>query len=540
VRRGLPGLVVVSLVGARPHDEPDQTTRETRKVFAAAIHAETEGNPFFIGEVLNHLVESGKLVFEEGRWTSHVTSVSELGIPEGVREVVGRRLSAVSPLCNQLLTVASAMPAGFTWEVMQGLCDGDEKALLDALDEAIAAPLLRERRDERRVTYEFTHALIRQTLYEEQSAPRRVLLHRRIAERLESIHGDAPGAPLAELAHHFFQAAPGGDVAKAVRYAVQAGERSVSIAAFEEAAGHFDRALQALDLAPTDDAELRCDVLLAQADAYGPIGDAPRAREAAGRAADLARSLGAHDKLALAALRYGNEHGPASVRDDPRIELLEEALRRLEGGDAELVVRLLRRLAVEHAWFDATRSESYADRALEVARAAGQPRALAYALGAKHVALGGAARLAERLEIGGELLRVAREAQLPDLVAIAHSSRHFDLLEQGDAAAARAELDAYAALAHERRIPVALWLTTVLRGLWALLEGRFDDGERLANEALTLSQRFEDVGGAPIHAIQLSRVRGEQGRFEEMIPVLEAVNARAPNLGCSFSWIVAS
>jgi class 3 adenylate cyclase len=529
--RGLPETDVLSFVSARADDEPDEATRATRKVFAAALYAETEGNPFFIGEVLSHLVDAGKLVWEGGRWTSHVSSVSELGIPEGVREVVGRRLSAVSPLCNQLLTLASAMPAGFTWEVMRGLCDADEKALLDALDEAIAAPLLRERKEERQVHYEFTHALIRQTLYEEQSAPRRVLLHRRIAERLEAIHGGAPGAGLAELAHHFFQAAPGGDVAKAVRYAVQAGERSISIAAYEEAAGHFDRALQALDLAPAQDAALRCDVLLALAAAYGPTGDAQRAQEAAGRAADLARSLGAHEKLALAALRFGGEHAPAVVRNEPRIRLVEEAIAAAKDSEPELVVRLHRRLAMEHAFGDTALSESYADRALEVARQAGQPRALAYALGAKHAALGGAARLTERLAIGSELLRVAREAGLPDLVGLAHSGRHFDLLEQGDAAGARAELEAYGALAREQRSPVALWLTTVLRGLWALLEGRFEDGERLANEALDLAQRFEATGGAPIHGIQISRVRGEQGRFEEMIPVLEALNARVPNLG---------
>jgi class 3 adenylate cyclase/tRNA A-37 threonylcarbamoyl transferase component Bud32 len=529
--RGLPEADVLSFVSAMADDEPDEATRATRKVFAAAIYAETEGNPFFIGEVLAHLVESGKLQWEDGRWTSRVTSVSQLGIPEGVREVIGRRLSAVSPLCHELLTVASAMPAGFSWDVVRGLSPADEPALLDALDEAITARLLRERKDERVVAYEFTHALIRQTLYEEQSAPRRVLLHRRIAERLEAIHGDAPGTQLAELAHHFFQAAPGGDVAKAVRYAMQAGERAVSVAAYEEAAGHFDRALQALDLAPTEDASLRCDVLIALAHAYAQTGAADRARDAAGRAAELARSLGQPAKLAVAALQFGGEHAPAVVRNEARIRLVEDALQVVGGAEPELRVRLLRRLAYEHAFVDPSRSEAYADRALEEARTAGEPRALAYALGAKHAALGGAARLEERLAIGTELLQVAREAGLIDLITIAHGSRHFDLLEKGDAAAARAELEAYAALANERRQPVALWIVTTLRGLWALLEGRFEAGERLANEALGLARRFENEGGAAVHAIQIARVRAEQGRNEEMIPVYEAVYASNRNLG---------
>ncbi len=529
--RGLPENEVLAFVTALADDAPDEDTRARRTVFAKALHEETEGNPFFLGEVIAHLVESGKLTWEEGRWTSRVTSVSELGIPEGVREVVGRRLSAMSPVCNELLTVASAMPAGFTWEVVRKLCSADEVALLDALDEAVAARLLRERKDERQPRYEFTHALIRQTLYEELSAPRRVLLHRRIGERLEAIHG-AASAPLVELAYHFFQAAPGGDVAKAVRYAMSAGERAASLAAYEEAAGHFDRALQALDLAPAQDPALRCDVLLALAEAHAAAGAGDRSRESARRAAELARSLGQPAKLALAALHCGGEVGFAPlVRDEARIRLLEEALGALDRSEPELVVRVLCRLAIEHLFFDIARAESFADRALEVARQLGQPRALAYALGAKHAALGGASRLEERLAIGAETLRVAGEAGLPDLLAMVRGGRQFDLLEQGDAPAARAELDALAALAAERRQPTTLWVVTCLRGLWALLEGRLEEAERLANEALGQARRTELVGGVPIHAVQIARVRAEQGRNEEMIPVYEAVYAANANLG---------
>jgi tetratricopeptide (TPR) repeat protein len=523
--RGLPSSDVFAYLSALADDTPDAAATAGRQAFAETLHRETEGNPFFLSEVLSHLVESGKLFWDGARWTANVASPSELGIPEGVREVVGRRLSAVSDTCNQLLTVGSAMPAGFAWSVVLAAVDVEEAALLDALDEALAARLIREREGGADNTYEFTHALIRQTLYEELSGPRRVLLHRRIGERLEATVGKNPGAYLPELAHHFFQAAPGGDVAKAVDYLVQAGERAVSSAALEEAVGHFDRALQALDLDQSD-AVRRCAVLLELAKAHGRLGHLDRAKESAEPAAALARSLGSPEQLALAALHYGSEHAPTFQLDIARVSLLEEALEACpEDG---LAVRLLRRLTMEFAFTDVPRSEAYADRAVELARRLGEPAALASALSAKHLAVGD--RLDERLEISRELSQVAREAGLESYRAESHANRHFDLLERGDTAGARAELEAYAALANETREPTALWLSAVYQGLWLILEGRFEEAEALADETLERAQRF-DVGGASFHAIQISRVRAEQGRLEEMIPVIEQVLRDMPLIG---------
>ena len=189
-------------------------------LLAAALYRETEGNPFFVREVLSHLVEEGRLFRDEnGRWTAGVTDISELGIPEGVREVIGRRLSRLSEDCNRMLTLASTMTGGFTWDVLKAISGEDEAKLLDLLDEALGAQLVHERKGDQAGTYDFTHALIRQTLYEELSTPRRVLLHRQIGEALEKLYAANPEPHLAELAHHFFQAAPGGDVDKAVGYA---------------------------------------------------------------------------------------------------------------------------------------------------------------------------------------------------------------------------------------------------------------------------------------------------------------------------------
>jgi class 3 adenylate cyclase len=528
--RGLPSDDVVAYLTALADDEHDEGVVAARRALADALHRETEGNPFFIGEVLSHLVESGKLFWDGAHWRSNVTSASELGIPEGVREVIGRRLSAVSAGCNRMLTVASAMPAGFSWEVVRATVEGDEATLLDALDEALAARLIRERAGSA-ASYEFTHALIRQTLYGELSAPRRVLLHRHIGERLEALHGASPAAHAAELAHHFFQAAPGGDVGKAVDYAVRAGERAIAVAALDEAAGHFDRALQALELEQGGEPERHCRVLLALAEVHGRLAAVDASRAEAGRAAELARSLGSAEMLALAALHFGGEHYPAIQLDEVRVRLLEEALAAFGSEENELVVRLLRRLSMELAFVDVARAEQRADQAVEIARRIGRPGVLAYALSARHQALLGAERLEERLLLSRELVEVSTRAGLRDFQAIGHSSLHFDLLEQGDAVGARAQLDAYVAVAKQTREPAQLWLSVVFQGLWAILEGRFEAAERLADEAAEFARRFEHGGGATFHAIQISRVRAEQGRLAEMIPVIEAIVKATPLFG---------
>ena len=151
--RGLPQEDVLAFLAALADNEPDADELSARQALAEALFHETEGNPFFIGEVINHLLEEGK-IFREGKsWRTNVTSVSELGIPEGVREVVTRRLSHLGDDCNAMLTIASAMPAGFRWEVLAAVSGEEESRLLDLLDEALAARLIHEQKGTRAGSY---------------------------------------------------------------------------------------------------------------------------------------------------------------------------------------------------------------------------------------------------------------------------------------------------------------------------------------------------------------------------------------------------
>ena len=130
---------------------------------AQLLWSETEGNPFFVQEILLSLVESGRLVQRDGVWTTDL-EIAELGIPEGVREVVGRRLSRLSEAANTVLSIASVVGQAMDVDVLVAVSALPEDAVIDALDEASSAALLRESASG---TYEFTHALVRSTLYDE-------------------------------------------------------------------------------------------------------------------------------------------------------------------------------------------------------------------------------------------------------------------------------------------------------------------------------------------------------------------------------------
>jgi len=202
------------------------STDRSDESLADSLLGRTGGNPFFVAEVLKHIAET------DGK--------AARSIPEGVREVVGRRLSRLSEPCNRMLAAASFMPSGAPWEVLRAIVDESEDRLLDLLDEALAAQVVRERAGAS-ATYEFTHALIRETLYAEVSTPRRVRLHRRIGEAMEQAFAGRIDAHLADLAFHFHEG--GGDAAKAVEYSARAAEAAMALSAFEEAARHYERAL---------------------------------------------------------------------------------------------------------------------------------------------------------------------------------------------------------------------------------------------------------------------------------------------------------
>jgi len=217
-------------------------------VMVEAVHRQTEGNPLFVTEVVRLLVQEEEFTQEKaGQRDSW-----NVRIPEGVREVIGRRLDRLSERCNETLTVASVVGREFTIDQISPIIEdisGDR--LLEVLDEALSARVIEEL--PRAVgRYQFTHALIQETLAGELSTTRKVRLHARIAEALELLYGVDAEAHAAELAHHFTEAQTVLGIEKMVQYFLLAGERALAGYAHSEALAHFQRALDAKEDPPMD------------------------------------------------------------------------------------------------------------------------------------------------------------------------------------------------------------------------------------------------------------------------------------------------
>ena len=202
---------------------------------SAAIHQRTEGNPLFVTEIIRTLPGEG---LEEGQ--DYAAS-----IPEGVRDAIGRRLNQLSEGCIQVLTTASVVGREFDFRLLSELMDDLAEALLLRLvDEALAAHVIEESPSGRE-HYQFSHALIQETLSEELSTSRKVRLHARIGEALDDLYGAGAEAHVTELAYHFGEAEPILGAKKLVRYSLLAGEQALATYAWEESLAHFERGLVA-------------------------------------------------------------------------------------------------------------------------------------------------------------------------------------------------------------------------------------------------------------------------------------------------------
>jgi DNA-binding SARP family transcriptional activator len=480
------------------------------------LHRQTSGNPFFVAEVLRHLAESGAVYQgSDGWWTSDL-AVDELGLPEGVRDVVGRRLSRLSAMANQAMTVAAVSGPRFELRLLEAIPDaGPRESVLDALEEGVSAGLLAEDRG----TFAFPHALVRQTLLEELSSTRRLRLHRVIGEALESIAPD----DVAALAFHFAEAAADGAAVKAGDYALAAARRSRDHAAYEEAVSHLERGLEAIELTVPVDRVRRCDLLLELGELQRWLSNDPAARSRIGvRAAEDARAIGSPERLARAALVA--QHAAVGAPDPVGAALVEEALAAVREDDLIARVQLLTRLAVHRTESEGRREEGdvLAAEAMRLARG-GPPEVAALAIAAAW-SWGDMTDLAELIE---KVFALPVELQTVELLTIGTQARAVAAFEHGDLATFDAAAAELRELTDETHGWYSAYVSLVFSITRALLDGRWAAAEEAL--ALLATHAGEDPNALNVWAGSQFLLLREQGRHDELLPLIE--NAAESNTG---------
>jgi tetratricopeptide (TPR) repeat protein len=485
----------------------------------AAVHRYTEGNPLFVGEVVRLLAAEGRLARIDD------PAGLRLAIPEGIREVIGRRVAGLPENCGEIVGLASVFGREFSLPPLERLSGIPAGELLDILQESIAARVVAEIPGAPPGQLRFTHALIRDVVYERIPAGQRLRLHQRAGEVLEALYRQDLDPHLAELAHHFFAATPGGDAGKAVSYAERAGQRAIALLAYEEAARLFRMALAVLGpgQSPEED-RARCRLLLALGDALTRMGERQAAKDELRRAAGIARQCGMAEELAQIALAYtGQFTFERAASDRDVITLLEDARATLadEEGAGPLRARVLARLAAAlRDQPDRGPRDALSREAVALARRLNDPATLAYTLSCRLNALMGPDDPPERLAIAEELRAVARAVQDKDLEQENEIDRALVFIETGRIEEYRQALNTAQRLAAELRAPSARWLAAACQATLALLEGRFADAEALIESALRAGARSEPWDAVIFSRVQLFALRSEDGRLAEMEPAI--------------------
>ena len=476
----------------------ERITGGTRLVAdARMIHDTTDGNPFFVQE-------TARLLVAEHHLARDTAATGRVPVPEEVHTLIRRRLDPLPAEAYQALRMASVLGRDFEVGVLATLSDQSPDALLDVLDQGAELAVVEDRGLGR---WQFSHALLREALYDEIKPSQRVALHRRAGEAIERFADDDAASRASQLAHHFFEAARGGEGARAVRYCWLAAQQAMAAMAFEEAALLSGRALEALALSPPVDERIRYELLMALAQAQQRAGDLTLARETFMRAVKAARALASPELLARAAIAYTGFI--ESKTDDSRTSVLEESLAALPPEDSALRARILVLLAnrVKVARFASPEASArnwqrgwqLATEGMEMARRVADPENRWAALWDWHFsAMPHRDTLDERFRVADELVELAVASGNRERLVLARQWRAADYFAAGDIPAFAAELEIARRQAGELRMPFLLWGVVMMQAGLALFRGDLDEAERFAWEALRYGERaeFADVEGS--------------------------------------------
>jgi class 3 adenylate cyclase len=528
-------------IGASGHD------------FAGRVHRDTAGNPFFVGELMRHLRETEAIVVSDvGRW-SFADQAAAHGLPLSVREVIGRRLQRLDGAAREVLSAGAVVGAEFDVELVAQATGRSAADIVDLLAAGVAAALLTRTaappgaraRTAGEQVYAFSHGLVQATLYEALPAGRRVGLHRAIGLAIERALGGATDR-LAELAHHFLEAALDGDVAHGVEYATQAGEQAMRQFAYDQAETLFVRALAVV---PGDRPSLRIGLLQHLGEAQMRRGETQAARRTLLEAAASARRHDEPEALARATLACGIWGLTAGV-DEVLVELADEAISRLEGGASPRLLAEVKGLLAATLYFGSApqrerglrlSAEAVALAGAEHERAPDRASAatLAYVRVRAMLAEWGTESAAGDVDCT-DLLALCGEVGNGELELLVRNWRVNVLLELGDFPAFDRELARVEHMAAELRQPRAIAFLPLHRGMRAIMLGRFAEAEGFNARARELGARVQNSVSELAADAQTLLIRMLQGRLPELEqPLRGLVSAYPEVVGLRCALVVA-
>ncbi len=496
---------------------------------AGPVYRETEGNPFFIEEVVKALVEESKVYREGGRWRR--AGIEDLEIPQSIKAVIGRRLQKTSEACRRVLTIAAVIGREFDPDVLMQVSHLEEDTVLDGLDAAVDLQLIRETREGRRAGYTFEHALIRQTLYEGLNARRRARLHQEVGEALEALYGTRQGHT-EELAYHFGEAGPA-TASQGVEYNLRAAREAASLYAMEEGERRLGVAMELADA--MGDYSVRTKVLEALGDLY-LLSEDRRAIDAYQRALNILKVQG--ETVTEGALRlycrvaeasagwWIDAPAEASLYAQTAVELHKDK------PDSPLKARALSVLAMHRARAgDVSSAEVFAHQAIDMATRLEDQDTLSMAYRAMAMMY----RYRNEWDRLGEVVQ-KRRALLEATFTPADADLYGDIIDSytryGKLSDAEKASREFLEMAEKLRSPTAIYRACAQLGQVLFFNNTWDEALQVAERVIVLGDRLHavvaQIAWTREYSGQILVARANEDRARERITQMEAMRYDLP------------
>ena len=474
-------LETVALRGLGQRDVAElissQAGRAAPATVARSIVDRTQGNPFFVEELLRE-------VGTDGEFNDALTR-----IPESVKDLLLRRLRRLDDDVKRILTYAAVSGREFDLDVLEPVTGIPADRVAESLERAIAGHIVEESTSSIG-HYSFAHALIRETIYEQLSLTRRAQLHRQIGQAIEDLTGDRARDQLGALAYHFSAA---GDTAKAYGYHAAAADEAEHVYAVEAALSHYTDALEA-------------------AAALGLQAD----REAAVRRLLLQRGR--------MRLRTGD---PGTLAD---LESVLDAARRC--GDRANEMEALNELGIVQLQSDVSAAAASHLAALEIARELDDTAAQTNAMDRLSVVYSHLLEFDHALELGERALELARDAGEETLVGRALDGIKLAVWQLGDLQRLEEITDELARLWRQRDDLWYLQFTLQESAFVPLGRARWDEAAQRLAEAAAINARICDPLAEVLILHALCWLHRSRGAYEESL----TAGRRALALAAETTW----
>jgi DNA-binding SARP family transcriptional activator/tetratricopeptide (TPR) repeat protein len=520
---GLPSDLTSAFVEAH-------TGRPTTVELARELHSETEGNPFFLAELVRHLVDRDAVVpDDDDRWHSS-GPLAALGLPDTVRATVRQRLVGLGAESNDLLVAAAVVGRQFELDLATRAAGLDDVRGLEALEAPVRSGLVKEGDDVG--TYAFSHSLVRSAVISELVGVQRAVLHRRVGEAIEALRASRLTEYAEALALHFAHAVPAGEHERAVRYATLASAVAEGRGDVEAAERHLCGALALVDAWPQPDLDQSIEVVARLAFLRSTTGRHDEALELVDRAIDLATASRVPDHIAEAAAPLMNLFGWADPGTLPaRIDRLLSIVDQTDDR-SRAVASWIHSYSL--SYFGTSRAEDddakrAARQAVRLTTSLDDQAQQYYALNALHQVLWARADVEEALDAARRMLEVRRPRQqaLRSTYMIWYRII-VSSLQRGDRVATEESFRRFRTAPGGTSVPFALAFGSHHLAAMSLAEGRWHDADRhmaAARDSMPGNANFELGYWA-------QRLASRWERDEIDVDELDAMSALAP-----FPWL---